>query len=165
MNLLERINRNRILLKAFFKLNQAHIGRLVMIDKPLIFMDMGIGNIVHMKHVVNYFKNPVCVAEGHINKLIIKRLYPHARVISFNEISKVTHNPVCICNFLNQKKWQIKLIIKHKIMFRVGHICGKWDKIFNYNIDWNEYEDEIQANENLLTPFKNEYSNISDRNP
>jgi len=165
MNVFEEINRDRILLKAWFNLYCGSILQYINLPSPVIFMDMGIGNIANMKPVINFFVKPVCLISEPFREEAIKTLYPHAQIWHINK-EPPAFNHVCICNFLNQRKWQIEFIIKHQFEHRIGHYgdqCTKWRKIFNYHIPFDICDDEIKSNNNLLKPIKNENYDGSDR--
>jgi len=85
MNVFEEINRDRILLKAWFNLYCGSILQYINLPSPVIFMDMGIGNIANMKPVINFFVKPVCLISEPFREEAIKTLYPHAQIWHINK--------------------------------------------------------------------------------
>ncbi len=162
MNILERINRDRILIHARFKLSWNSEFNNVYPSSPVIFCDTGIGNVANMRDLINEFKRPVCVISTKAQQHLIETLYKHAEICDYDHIPD-NDDSVVICNFLNQRKKQIKLILKHEFKHRIGHTGGKWEQIFNYPVSFDKYRDELKSNADLLKALKNEYYNVSHR--
>jgi len=160
MNFLERINRDRILIKYWFVLNQCK--KIYLNEDPIIFLNRGgIGNIINILPLIKKFSNPVLVSN---NKTVKETLnYFGYKTYCMDEIKK--GHQICIVNWLNQNKDIIKKIIELKIPYRVGHDFegfNKWRKLFNYRIKMDNYINEINSNLRLYEPWL--HSNVNYRN-
>lgn len=149
--LLEKLNEKRIEIYSYLILNQ---NTSMSNGNVLVICYGGIGNAVSMIGVINHLiktRKVTCMIPNKTTAIFFKYVYSDKiEIMTLSELTDEYH--ICICNFLACKKDVIKKMIELRIPHRICHI-RKFKNVFNYKINWDEYEPEDMQNMNLLNPI------------